>query len=69
VKLSNGILIPGQPSVNIHTYSFKAGTNTLTLPKGIALVLGFIPESEPIPIYDAGLSTTGNIKDLRWLFN
>ena len=69
VKLSNGILIPGQPSVNIHTYSFKAGTNMLTLPKGIALVLGFVPESEPIPVYDAGLSTTGNIKDLRWLFN
>jgi hypothetical protein len=69
VKLSNGILIQGQPSVNIHTYSFKAGTNTLTLPKGIALVLGFVADTQAIPVYDAGLSTTGNIKDLRWLFN
>jgi hypothetical protein len=69
VKLSNGILIPGQPSVSIHTYSFKAGTNTLSIPKGIALVLGFVPDTQTIPVYDAGLSTTGNIKDLRWLFN
>jgi len=69
VKLSNGILIAGQPSVNIHTYSFKAGTNTLSLPKGIALVLGFVADTQAVPVYDAGLSTTGNIKDLRWLFN
>jgi hypothetical protein len=69
VKLSNGILIPGQPSVSIHTYSFKAGTNTLSIPKGIALVLGFVPDTQNVPVYDAGLSTTGNIKDLRWLFN
>ncbi|WP_345950630.1 alpha-glucuronidase family glycosyl hydrolase [Mucilaginibacter sp. PAMB04274] len=69
VKLSNGILIPGQPSVSIHTYSFKAGTNTLTLPKGIALVLGFVTESQVVPVYDAGFSNVGNIKDLRWLFN
>jgi hypothetical protein len=69
VKLSNGILIPGQPSVSIHTYSFKAGTNTLSIPKGIALVLGFVADTQTVPVYDAGLSTTGNIKDLRWLFN
>jgi hypothetical protein len=69
VKLSNGILINNMPSVNIHTYSFKAGTNTLSLGKGTSLILGFINDTQPVPVYDAGLSTTGNIKDLRWLFN
>ncbi|WP_295768267.1 hypothetical protein [uncultured Mucilaginibacter sp.] len=69
VKLSNGLLIPTQPSVNVHTFSFKPGNNTLTLGKGIAVILGFVPENQPVPVYDAGLSTTGNIKDLRWLFN
>ncbi|UEG52861.1 hypothetical protein LLH06_18090 [Mucilaginibacter daejeonensis] len=69
VKLSNAVLIPNMPSVNIHTFSFKPGTNTLTLAKGICLVLGIVNEDQPVPVYDAGLSTTGNIKDLRWLFN
>ena len=69
VKLSNAILMPNLPSLNVHTYSFKPGNNTLTLGKGIAVILGFVPDNQPIPVYDAGLSTTGNIKDLRWLFN
>jgi hypothetical protein len=69
VKLSNGILIPNMPSVNIHTFSFKPGNNTLTLAKGACLILGFVNDTQAIPVYDAGLSTTGNIKDLRWLFN
>ncbi|QJD97275.1 hypothetical protein HH214_16060 [Mucilaginibacter robiniae] len=69
VTLANAVLIPGLPPVNVHTYTFKAGTNTLTLAKGACLVLGFVPENQTVPVYDAGLSTTGNIKDLRWLFS
>lgn len=69
VRLANAVLIPGLPPVNIHTYSFKAGQNTLTIGKGACLVLGFINEDQVVPVYDAGLSTQGNIKDLRWLFN
>jgi hypothetical protein len=55
--------------VNVHTYTFKAGNNTLSLGKGACLVLGFVDDSATIPVYDAGLSNEGNIKDLRWLFN
>ncbi|WP_439698339.1 hypothetical protein ACFGVS_08860 [Mucilaginibacter sp. AW1-7] len=69
VKIANAIQVEGLPPVNVHTYSFKAGTNTLTLGKGACLILGIVNDDAYIPVYDAGLSNTGNIKDLRWLFN
>lgn len=69
IKIANAIQIDGLPPVNVHTYTFKAGNNTLSLGKGICLVLGFVDSSAQIPVYDAGLSNEGNIKDLRWLFN
>ncbi|QTE37166.2 hypothetical protein J3L18_29335 [Mucilaginibacter gossypii] len=69
IKIANAIQIDGFPPVNIHTYTFKAGSNTLTLGKGTALVLGVVDADANVPVYDAGLSNEGNIKDLRWLFN
>jgi hypothetical protein len=69
VKMFNAVLLPGMPPVNIHTYTFKPGTNTLSLSKGAGLILGFVNDNQQIPVYDAGLSSEGNIKDLRWLFN
>jgi hypothetical protein len=69
IKIANAIQIEGLPPVNVHTYSFKAGTNTLTLGKGACLILGIVDDNAHIPVYDAGLSNAGNIKDLRWLFN
>ena len=67
-KIAHGLTIKGMPSVNIHTYTFAAGTNTLTLPKGICLILGAIAENEPIKVYDAGLYETGNTNEIDWLF-
>lgn len=67
-KIANAMLISGMPPVNIHTYSFKAGTNTLTLPKGAALILGFVDESQEIRPYDAGLIPGGVKRELDWLF-
>jgi hypothetical protein len=69
IKIANAIQIDGLPPVNIHTYTFKAGSNTFTLGKGAALVLGIVDADANVPLYDAGLSNEGNIKDLRWLFN
>jgi len=69
IKIANAIQIEGLPPVNVHTYTFKAGTNTLNLGKGACLILGFVDDNARIPIYDAGLSNEGNIRDLRWLFN
>ncbi|WP_183574449.1 hypothetical protein HDF18_02270 [Mucilaginibacter sp. X5P1] len=69
IKIANAIQIEGLPPVNVHTYTFKAGANTLSLGKGACLILGFVDDNARIPVYDAGLSNEGNIRDLRWLFN
>jgi hypothetical protein len=69
IKIANAIQIEGLPPVNVHIYIFKAGYNTLSLGKGACLILGIVDDKAPVPVYDAGLSNAGNIKDLRWLFN
>jgi hypothetical protein len=68
IKISNAIAIEGMPPVNIHTYSFKAGTHTLKLPKGVCLVLGFVDGTQVIPVYDAMLMSDAKNKNLDWLF-
>jgi len=67
-KIRNALIVSGLPSVNIHSFSFKAGTNTLALPTGICLILGFVDDSQEIPVYDAGLISGGVKKELDWLF-
>jgi hypothetical protein len=68
VKIANAILVSGMPSVNIHTYSYEPGSNTLTLAKGTALILGFMDDADTITPYDAGLVPGGVKKELDWLF-
>jgi hypothetical protein len=67
-KIRNALLISGLPPVNVHSFSFKPGNNVLTLPKGIALVLGFIDDEAPLKPRDAGLVPGGVKKELDWLF-
>ena len=69
VKIANAMLISGMPPVNIHTYTFNAGTNTLTLAKGACLILGFINDDEPLKAHDAGLIPGGVKRELDWLFD
>jgi hypothetical protein len=66
--IANGMLVKGLGSVNIHTYSFAAGENSLKLPKGVCLLLGFVPQNQTIKTYDAGLTDTGFKKEIDWLF-
>lgn len=68
IKISNAIAIEGMPPVNIHTYSFKAGTNTLKLEKGVCLILGFVDGDTVVPVYDAGLMGDLRNKSMDWLF-
>lgn len=68
IKISNAIAIEGMPPVNIHTYSFKAGKNTLKLEKGLCLILGFVDAGTTVPIYDAGVMADKKNKNLDWLF-
>jgi len=67
VKLASAMEIQDLPPVNICTYSFDSGENTLELGKGVVLVLGFIDTSQKIIPRDAGL---GNVKKegVDWLF-
>lgn len=68
IKIANALKLGGLPGVNIHSYSFSAGTHTLSLAKGTALVLGIIGDNTPIRLYDAGIGESGNKKDIDWLF-
>jgi hypothetical protein len=68
VKIANAVVIEGLPVVNIHTYTFKKGTNSLVLGKGACLVLGFIDESQALKSYDAGLGKASGNKEIDWLF-
>lgn len=68
VKIANAVLVEGLPPVNIHTYSFKAGTHTLRLAKGACLLLGFIPEQAPLRTYDAALQAADGKKEVDWIF-
>ena len=68
IKISNAVAIDGMPPVNIHTYSFKAGTHQLKLGKGVCLVLGFVDAQQIIPVYDAMLMSDAKNKNIDWLF-
>ncbi|TWI85132.1 hypothetical protein IQ13_0289 [Lacibacter cauensis] len=68
IKISNAIAIDGMPPVNIHSYTFKAGSHTLKLPKGVCLVLGFVDGTQIIPVYDAMLMSDAKNKNIDWLF-
>ncbi len=66
IKISNAIIVEGFPPVNVHAFSFPAGTHTLNLGKGQCLVLGFIDDKEELRIFNAGLDGRG--RDIDWLF-
>lgn len=67
VKILNAIAVDGMPPVNVHAFSFRQGTHTLTLGKGTVLVLGFVADEEPLDPHDAGIGITHE-KQLDWLF-
>ncbi|MDF2477230.1 MAG: hypothetical protein K0S24_2713 [Sphingobacterium sp.] len=65
-KVRNAIRIQYMPMVDIHTYSFPAGTNELKIPKGEVLILGVVDDRDlPYP-YNADVDNQGD--DLDDLF-
>lgn len=66
IKIANAIKTNDGRLLNVHSYTFPAGKNTLSLGKGAVLVLGFINEGEPLRIHNAGFDGSG--KDIDWLF-
>lgn len=67
-KIANAMVIKGMPGINIHSYNFPPGKNTLTLAKGVCLILGFVDGEQRIPLYDAGLTENGTKREIDWLF-
>ena len=67
-KIANAVVINGMPPINIHSYQFSAGNNTLKLAKGVCLILGFVDNKQAIPLYDAGLTESGAKREIDWLF-
>jgi hypothetical protein len=68
IKILNALSINGLPPVNIHSFSFKAGYNSIKFEKGICLILGFINDDEKITIYNAMLNSNPKNKNIDWLF-
>ena len=64
--LMNAVKISGQPAVNIHAYTFPAGKHTLSIGKGMSLILGFT-KSE-IASRNAGLTEEQAAEHVDWLF-
>jgi hypothetical protein len=68
IKIANAIVIPGMPTVNVHSYDFPPGQWSLKISKGLVMVLGFIRNDQAFPVYDAGLTEKGVKKEIDWLF-
>ena len=69
IRIANALRVPGLYPVNINTWYFEPGENTLVLGRGIALVLGFMDGSQEIPTHDAGISFSGEGElPVDWLF-
>lgn len=67
-KITNAMEIKGMPTVNIHSYSFPAGQNTLKLGRGIVSVLGIIDGNTQIAQRDAGIASDSQNENVDWLF-
>jgi len=68
IRIANAIVIPGMPTVNVHSYNFPPGQWALKIPKGLVMVLGIIKNDQPFPVYDAGLTEKGVKNEIDWLF-
>lgn len=68
IRIANAMDIPGLYPVNIYTYTFEAGENTLRLGKGIVMILGFMEGVQDIPMHDAGIGIDENNDGTDWLF-
>ena len=54
IKIGHALRLRGMPTVNIHSYSFEAGRNSLQLGKGACILIGFVKDAELEKGYDAG---------------
>lgn len=68
VILANAVNFKELPRLNIHTYEFLPGENTLELGKGRVLILGFISATEQVTSRDVGYIGADDKEAVDWLF-
>lgn len=68
VLLANAIEIQGLPPVNIHTYSYEAGTHELQLADGKVLILGAVEGSQELVSREVGFIGEDQKAAVDWLF-
>ena len=68
MAIANALVIENMPAVNVHAYLFSPGDNELVLPKGKVLLLGFIDANGLAKTFDAGLTPSGELRQVDWLF-
>ena len=62
-KVRNALRIQYMPMLDIHTYTFPKGKNVLKIPKGEALILGFVADDELQHAYNADVDNQGDDMD------
>ncbi len=67
IRIANALTIDSLFPVNIYTYNYEPGEQTLQLGKGNCLVLGFIDGGQEINTYDAGIGVEDGA-GVDWLF-
>lgn len=62
-KVRNAVRIQYMPMIDVHTYSFAAGKQELKLPKGEAIIMGFVSDTELQHPYNADVDNRGDDMD------
>jgi len=68
VRITGAVKLSDLPEVNLHTYTFKPGDNTLVLGKGHVLILGFVNTDQEIKAAVKGDGQGKGGKELDRLF-
>ncbi|WP_026631429.1 alpha-d-galacturonidase [Dyadobacter alkalitolerans] len=67
VRIANAVKLSDLPEVNVHSYQFPAGENTLILGPGRVLILGFIEANQDLKAVQNDAKANASTK-LDWLF-
>lgn len=67
-KITAALTAKGLPNINVHSYTFPAGNNTLVPGKGIFTVLGFIDGNTEMKPHAAAMGDGSGVRNIDWLF-
>ncbi|GHE41386.1 hypothetical protein GCM10017764_25960 [Sphingobacterium griseoflavum] len=62
-KVRNALRVQYMPMIDVHSYSFAVGKQELKLPKGEAIILGFVNDTELQHPYNADVDNRGDDVD------